>query len=56
MGLGGGKEAVWAWTPRLWIPKTVHGKGNFEEDGDTVGEEPEQDTQGRGSSHLASWM
>lgn len=57
VGPGGGKEAVWAWIPRLWIPKTVHGKRvHFEEDGDTVGGEPEQDTQGRGFSHLASRM
>lgn len=38
------------------FPKQSMERVHFEEDGDTVGEEPEQDTQGRGSSHLASWM
>lgn len=38
------------------FPKQSMERVHFEEDGDTVGGEPEQDTQGRGSSHLASRM
>ena len=36
------------------FPKQSMERVHFEEDGDTVGGEPEQDTQGRGSSHLAA--